>query len=64
MRFLNLQYRDRAKPKTIKLEFVTSPLSTQHEGERAKTDWLRIRIMWLSGAICLSADCCFSELAL
>jgi len=26
-------------------------------------DWLRIRIMCPSGATCLSADCCFSELA-
>ena len=52
------------KPKTIKLVFVASPLSTQHSGERAKTDWLRIRIMYLSGALYLPADCCFSELAL
>ena len=37
------------KPKTIKLVFVASPLSTQHYGERAKTGWLRIRIMCLSG---------------
>ena len=29
-----------------------------------KTGWLGIRIMCLSGATCLSADCCFSELAL
>jgi hypothetical protein len=29
-----------------------------------KTGWLGIRIMCPSGAICLSADCCFSELAL
>jgi hypothetical protein len=32
--------------------------------ERAKTGWLGIRIMWSSGATCLSVDCCFSELAL
>jgi hypothetical protein len=32
--------------------------------ERAKTGWLGIRIMCPSGATCLSADCCFSELAL
>ena len=31
---------------------------------RAKTGWLGIRIMCPSGATCLSADCCFSELAL
>ena len=41
------------KPKTIKLVFVASPLSTQHLGERAKTGWLEIRIMCLSGATCL-----------
>ena len=35
-----------------------------HEGLRAKTDWLGIRIMCPSGATCLSADCCFSELTL
>jgi len=46
------------------LVFVASPLSMQHEGERAKIGWLGIRIMCPSGAICLSADCCFSELAL
>jgi hypothetical protein len=39
---------DRIKPKTIKLVFVASPLSTncrQHYEERAKTSWLGIRIM-------------------
>jgi hypothetical protein len=34
---------DRVKPKTITLVFVASPLSTQHPGERAKTDWLKNR---------------------
>ena len=33
------------KPKTIKLVFVASPLSTQHSGVRANTGWLGIRIM-------------------
>jgi len=51
---------DQVKPKTIKLVFVASPLSTQDEGERAKTGWLGIRIMCLSGATCLSANCCVS----
>jgi hypothetical protein len=32
--------------------------------ERAKTGWLGIRIMCPSVVICLSAGCCFSELAL
>ena len=45
----------RVKPKTIKLVFVASPLSTQHSGERAKTDWLGMR-MCPSGATCLPAD--------
>jgi hypothetical protein len=31
---------------------------------KSKTSWLGIRIMCSSGAPCLSADCCFSELAL
>jgi hypothetical protein len=31
---------DRVKPKTMKLVFVASLLSTQYEGERAKTGWL------------------------
>ena len=44
------------KSKTIKLVFVASPLSMQPKGERAKTGWLRIRIMCQSGATCLSAD--------
>jgi hypothetical protein len=40
---------------STKLEFVASPLSTQHKGG-AKTGWLGIRIMCPSGAICLPAD--------
>ena len=53
------------KPKSNKLLFVTSPLSTQHWGERAKTGWLGIRIMCSNyRATCLSADCYFSQLAL
>jgi len=52
---------DRVKSKTIKLVFVASP---QHEGVRANTGWLGIRIMCPSGATCLSADGCFSELVL
>ena len=54
----------RVKLMTIKLVFVTSPLSMQHERERTKTGWLGIRLMCPSGETCLSADCCFSELAL
>ena len=54
----------RIKPKTIKLVFVVSPLTTQHLGEKVKTGWLGIKIMSSSGATCLPADFCFSELAL
>jgi hypothetical protein len=32
--------------------------------KRAKTGWLGLRIMCPSGATCLPADCCFSEVAL
>jgi hypothetical protein len=61
---VNVVDRGFVKPKTIKLEYVASPLSTQHYGERAKTGSLRIRIMCPNGATCFPADCCFSELAL
>jgi len=57
---------DRVKPKTVKLVhcvFVASALSTHHFEERAKIGWLGIRIMCPIWAMCLSADCCFSELA-
>ena len=37
------------KLKTIKFVFVASPLSMKHQGERAKSGWLRIRIMCQSG---------------
>ena len=37
--------------KDYKIDFVASPLSTQHYGERAKTGWLGI--MGSSGATCL-----------
>ena len=38
--------------------------SATHVALRRKTGWLRIKIMCPSGATCLPADCCFSELAL
>ena len=44
--------------------FAASQLITHHLGERAKNGWLGIKIMCPSGATCLPADCCFSELAL
>ena len=43
------------KPRTIKLVFVASPLSTQQYGERAKIGWLGIRIMCPNGVnVCSS----------
>jgi hypothetical protein len=54
----------RVKPNTMILVVIASPLSMQHQGERAKTGWLEIRIMCQSGVTCLPADCCFSELTL
>ena len=47
--------------KDYKLVFLASLLSKQHQGENAKTGWLRIRIMCPSGVTRLPADCCFSE---
>ena len=52
------------KPKTLKLVFAASPLSTQHEGVRAKTDRLGVSIMCPSGVTCLPKDCYFSVVAL
>ena len=52
------------QPRTIKLVFVASSLSTQHYRERAKIGWFGIRIMYPNGVTFLPADCCFSELAL
>ena len=43
-------------PITIKLVFVVSPLSTQHEGEIVKTGWLGIRIMCPSEPTFLPTD--------
>ena len=60
---VNRGFEPRVKPKTIKLVRVVSPLNMPHKRERAKTCWLEISIMCPSGAACLSADCCFSELA-
>ena len=34
------------------------------QGVKAKNGWLGIRIICASGATCLPADCCFSEIAL
>ena len=38
--------------------------SANHAAIRRTTGWLGIRIMCPSGATCLFARCCFSELAL
>ena len=52
----------KVKTKIIKLFFVACQLSTQQQGVRAKTGWLGIRIMYLSGATFIPEDYCFSEL--
>ena len=38
--------------------------STQHTALRRKQRLVGTRLMCLSGATCLSAECCFSELAI
>jgi len=43
---------DRVKPKTIKLLFAAFLLGTHHEGVRANTGWLRMRIMFPNGTTC------------
>jgi hypothetical protein len=44
------------KTNTIQLVFVAFPLSTQHQGEGAKTCWLGIGIMCPSGTTCLHSN--------
>ena len=45
--------------------FAVSLLSTPHSGEsKKKLVGSRIRILYPSGATCLSAVCCFSEISL
>ena len=60
MRWIVGSSPNQVKPKTIKLVFVASLLSTHHWGERTKTGWLGISIM--SWETCLFMDFCFSEL--
>jgi hypothetical protein len=43
--------RSWVKPKTMKLVFVVSPLSTQHQGERANTIWLGIQHILLAEVV-------------
>jgi len=52
------------KPKTIKLVFAVSHLSTEHYWVRAQTGCLGIRILCPRWATYLHADCCFNELPL
>ena len=47
--------------KTINLVLSCFPAKHAALGERAKTSWLRFRIMCPSGATCLSANGCFSD---
>jgi hypothetical protein len=54
---------ERVTPNTMILVFGSSLLSTQHNGEKAKTGWFGIRIPCFSWVTCQSSDCCFSELA-
>ena len=50
--------------KDSKIGMCSSLISTHHYGKRPKTSRIGIRMMCPSGATCLSADCCFNELAL
>ena len=43
------------KPKTLKLVFAASPLSTQHYGVRAKSGRPRVKIMCPGKVACLPA---------
>ena len=52
------------KPKSVILVYDDSPLNTRHQGVKAKTVWLGIRIVSATGATTFSVVCCFfSKLA-
>jgi hypothetical protein len=51
-------------PRTWNWYLLLLWLSMQHKGQRAKIDWLWIRIICPSGATYILVKCCFSELAL
>jgi hypothetical protein len=44
--------------------FSAEHAALRRKSKESKTSWLEIRIMCPSGATCLPADCCFSELVL
>jgi uncharacterized membrane protein len=48
----------------MKLVFAVSMISMEHSEVKAKTGWLRIRMMCTSRVKSLPEVCCFSELAL
>ena len=50
--------------KNYKIGICSFPAKHAPLRRKRKTGWLGIKIMCPSGATCLSADCCFSELAL
>ena len=50
--------------KDYKLVFVAYNANHAVLKRKRKTGWLGIRIICPSGARCISADCCFSDLAL
>ena len=53
------------EPRSAQAKYYEIGISCmQHQGVRAKTGCLGIRIVCPSGAPCLPADCCFSDLTL
>ena len=55
-RLLTLSVVDCGYKPQLQLVFAASLLSAHHLGKRAKTFWLRIRIMCRSGVTCLPAE--------
>jgi hypothetical protein len=69
LRFEPMGARTQNLPKSTSMLTITPPRRNSYifnyiHRERAKTGWHSIWIMCENGATCLSADCCFSELAL
>ena len=55
---------DQTKDYKIGICFFSAKHAGLRKTSKFKTGWLGIRILCPSGPTCLSADCCFSELAL
>jgi len=50
------------KLETVMFVFATYPLRTQHQGEKPKTSWHVLRIMYPNRKSCLPVESCYQQL--